>query len=68
MPGPNYNQPNDRPMEPGDNASYPLDPPARGAVFQRMEGKVNVTATGEQTTVKPVSTPSRDSTPSVSQE
>ncbi len=61
---PNYNQSNDRPEAPGDNSSMPLDPQARGAQFQRVEGKVNVVNAGVQSTTKAVSTPERNATPS----
>ncbi len=60
---PNYNQPNDRPEVPGDNSSMPLNPDARGAQFQRVEGQVNVRNAGVQSTTKAVDTPSRNATP-----
>jgi hypothetical protein len=59
-----YNQPNERPEAPGDNQSFPLNPQARGARFQRVEGQVNVSNGGEQSTVKAVDTPTRNATPS----
>lgn len=60
---PKYNQSNERPAEPGDNQSMPLDPQARGAQFQRMEVSVNVRAAGAQTTTRPVDTPERNASP-----
>lgn len=61
--GPKYNESNERPSEPPDNGSFPLDPQARGAQFQRVEGEVNVRNAGTQTTTRPVDTPSRNATP-----
>ena len=64
---PKYNESNERPEAPGDNQSFPLDPQARGARFQRVEGQVNVKMAGEQSTTKAVDTPTRNATPSTLQ-
>lgn len=59
---PKYNESNERPSAPGDNASMPLDTAARGAQFERVVGKSNVSSDGTQTTTRPVDTPERNTT------